>query len=96
MGNDYITANEIVNSKMAYRLPFSKDELRYLLHHETIFKRMERLSIDMFIKHLFPENLRGALNTDLKGGASDSSSEDGGSVDTSTGGSAIRRNPQAR
>lgn len=89
VGNNFITANDIVTSKMAYRLPFSKEELRQLLETETVFKRMARLSVDMFVKHFFPENLRGAQNAELKGGASDSSSENE-SIDTSTGGSAIR------
>lgn len=81
--------NDIVTSKMAYRLPFTKDELRQLLGSETVFKRMAKLSVDNFVKYFFPENLRGAQNAELKGGASDSSSADG-SVDTSTGGSAMR------
>ena len=38
-GNNYIMANDIVNSKMAYRLPFNKEELRYFLENETVFKR---------------------------------------------------------
>jgi len=55
MGNNFVTANDIVNSKMAYRLPFTKDELRYFLESETVFKRIQKLNIDMFIKYLFPE-----------------------------------------
>ena len=31
VGNNYVTASDFVNSKMAYRLPFKKDELRYFL-----------------------------------------------------------------
>ena len=58
-----MTANDVVTSKMAYRLPFTKDELRYFLENETVFKRLNKLSIDMFIKYLFPENIRGAQNT---------------------------------
>ena len=59
VGNNYITASDIVNSKMAYRLPFKKDELRYFLEQQSIFKRVPRLSIDNFIKYLFPERNRG-------------------------------------
>ena len=62
MGNNYITASDIVNSKLAYRLPFTKDELRHFLENESVFKRVPRLSIDMFIKYLFPEQTRGAQN----------------------------------
>ena len=90
VGNNYITANDIVNSKMAYRLPFKKDELRYFLEHQSIFKRVPRLSIDNFIKYLFPERNRGDTQ-DAKRGASESSSQSGNdSFDTSTGGSAAR------
>ena len=60
MGKNYVTANDIVNSKMAYRLPFTKEELQYFMTNETVFKRLPQLSIDMFIKYLFPEKLRGA------------------------------------
>ena len=38
-GNNYVMASDIVNSKMAYRLPFTKEELRYFLENETVFKR---------------------------------------------------------
>ena len=85
-----MTANDIVNSKMTYRLPFTKIELGYFLENETVFKRMNKLSIDMFIKYLFPEQLRGAQNEEMRGGASESSGSEN-SIDTSTGGSAIRR-----
>lgn len=73
---------------MAYRLPFNKEELRYFLENETVFKRQPKLSIDMFIKYLFPEQLRGAQNNEERGASESSGSED--SFDTSTGGSAIR------
>ena len=75
---------------MAYRLPFNKDELRFFLEHESIFKRMPRLSIDMFIKYLFPEKTRGAQNLEEQRGASESSGSENESVDTSTGGSNMR------
>ena len=42
----------------------------------------------MFIKYLFPEQLRGAQNNEDRGASESSGSED--SFDTSTGGSAIR------
>jgi len=54
-----VTANDIVNSKLTFRLPFNKEELRYFLENESIFKRIPCLSIDMFIKYLFPEQTRG-------------------------------------
>ena len=43
----------------------------------------------MFIKYLFPEQLRGAQNKEERG-ASESSGSENESVDTSTGGSAVR------
>ena len=89
VGKNVVTANDIVNSKMAYRLPFTKEELRFFLENESIFKRIPQLNIDMFIKYLFPENLRGAQNTEVRG-ASESSSSGNESIDTSTGGSAVR------
>ena len=75
---------------MAYRLPFTKEELRFFLENETVFKRLNKLSIDMFIKYLFPEQLRGAQNDEHRG-ASESSGSENESIDTSTGGSAIKR-----
>ena len=98
-GNNYVMANDIVNSKMAYRLPFNKEELRYFLENETVFKRQPKLTIDMFIKYLFPEKLRGAQQNEDRG-ASESSGSENDSFDTSTGGSAIRpgghtRNPES-
>ena len=84
-----MTANDIVNSKMVYRLPFTKEELRFFLENETVFKRQPKLAIDMFIKYLFPEQLRGAQNNEERG-ASESSGSENDSFDTSTGGSAIR------
>ena len=92
MGKNYVTANDIVNSKMAYRLPFTKEELQYFMTNHTVFKRLPQLSIDMFIKYLFPEKLRGAQAiAEAERGASESSGSDNESVDTSTGGSAVRR-----
>lgn len=88
-GNNYVTAADLANSKLSYRLPFNKDELRYFLENETVFKRQPKLSIDMFIKYLFPEKLRGAQNNEERG-ASESSGSENDSFDTSTGGSAIR------
>ena len=85
-GNNYVTVNDIVNSKMAYRLPFSKEELRYFLENETVFKRLPKLSIEMFIKYLFPEQLRGAQNAVERGASESSGSEGNESIDTSTGG----------
>ena len=55
-----MTANDIVNSKIVYRMPFTKEELRYFLEKESIFKRQPRLNIDQFIKYWFPEKVRGA------------------------------------
>ena len=89
-GNNYVMASDIVNSKMAYRLPFTKDELRYFLENETVFKRQPKLTIDMFIKYLFPEKLRGAQNNEERG-ASESSGSDNESFDTSTGGSRLQK-----
>ena len=89
-GNNYVMANDIVNSKMAYRLPFNKEELRYFLENETVFKRQPKLTIDMFIKYLFPEKLRGAQQNEDRGASESSGSEGNDSFDTSTGGSALR------
>lgn len=36
----YVTANDIATSNMAFRLPFTIDELRYLLENETVFRRV--------------------------------------------------------
>lgn len=55
------------------------------MENETVFKRVPQLSIDMFIKYLFPEKLRGAQNNEDRG-ASESSGSENESVETSTGG----------
>ena len=38
-----------------------KQELRFLLENETVFKRIPKLNIDMFIKYFFPEKGRNSL-----------------------------------
>ena len=67
------------------------------MENETVFKRIPQLSIDMFIKYLFPEKLRGAQNIEDRG-ASESSGSENESVETSTGGigSRIRMNAGKR
>ena len=75
---------------MAYRLPFTKDELRYLLERETVFKRVPRLNMDLFIKYLFPDSLRVAANNKDDRSDSNESSGSNKSINTSTGGSAIK------
>ena len=50
---------DIANSKMAYRLPFTKEELRYYLENETVFKRTPKITIDIFVKNFFPEMNHG-------------------------------------
>jgi len=35
-------------------MPFTRDELRYLLENETVFKRYERINIEQFVKNFFP------------------------------------------
>ena len=47
----------------------------------------------MFIKYFFPEKLRGAQSKEERG-ASESSGSENESVDTSTGGSAVRPRAQ--
>ena len=89
-GNNYVTANDLINSKWAYRLPFTKDELRYLLERETVFKRVPKLNIDLFIKYLFPDSLRVAGNNKEERSDSNESSGSNNTINTSTGGSAIK------
>ena len=40
---------------MTYKLPFAREELKYFLEKESVFRRQPKLSIDMFIKYFFPE-----------------------------------------
>ena len=89
-GNNYVTANDLINSKWAYRLPFTKDELRYLLERETVFKRVPKLTIDLFIKYLFPDSLRAPGNNKDERSDSNESSGSNNTINTSTGGSAIK------
>ena len=76
---------------MAYRLPFNKDELRYMMENETIFKRINQLGIDNFIKYLFPQKDK-TINTPADRGASESSSGSNRSVETSPAASKTFRN----
>ena len=69
-----MTVEEIVNSKFVFRLPFKKEELRYFLENETIFKRQKQLKIDQFVKNFFPENMRSRALA--QGGKLDSDSSD--------------------
>jgi hypothetical protein len=38
--------DDFLNAKINYRLPFTRDELKYLLENETVFKRYDRINID--------------------------------------------------
>ena len=71
---------------MAFKLPFSREELRYLLENETIFKRIPQLSIDNFVKYLFPQKGVGMLNS-AQVGASDSSDSNDEDLETQQNGS---------
>ena len=39
---------------MVYKLPLKKNELKWFLETGTIFKRMSKLSLEIFMKYLFP------------------------------------------
>ena len=51
--NNFVTANDIATSNMAFRLPFTLDELRYFLENETVFKHIPNITIDNFVKYFF-------------------------------------------
>ncbi len=55
-----MTVDDFLNAKINYRLPFTRDELKYLLENETVFKRYERINIDQFVKNFFPNSSNGA------------------------------------
>ena len=67
----------MVNSKIVYRLPFSKQELKFFLENETIFKRQSQINIDVFVKNFFPEQVRAQAGSNQKQDSSETSeSED--------------------
>jgi len=45
-GNNVITVDDFLQAKINYRLPFTRDELKFLLENETVFKRYEKINID--------------------------------------------------
>ena len=55
-GTNYVTVDDFLNAKINYRLPFTRDELKYLLENETVFKRYDRINIDQFVKNFFPDS----------------------------------------
>lgn len=50
-----MTVEDFLNAKITYRLPFTREELRFLLVNETIFKRYDKIDIDQFVKNFFPD-----------------------------------------
>lgn len=38
-GTNYVTVEDFLNAKINYRLPFTREELKFLLENETVFKR---------------------------------------------------------
>lgn len=54
-GTNFVSVEDFINAKITYRLPFNRDELRYLLENETVFKKHERIGIDLFVKNFFPD-----------------------------------------
>lgn len=41
-----MTVEDFLNAKVNYRLPFTRDELRFMLVNETVFKRYDKIDID--------------------------------------------------
>lgn len=54
-GTNYVTVEDFLNAKVNYRLPFTRDELRFMLVNETVFKRYDKIDIDQFVKNFFPD-----------------------------------------
>ena len=67
--------DDLVDSKLAFRLPLTKSELSLFLRHETVFRRKSQLDFDTFCRSLFP--VLSKTHTGVADrGASESSSED--------------------
>ncbi len=49
-----MTVEDFLNAKINFRLPFTRDELKFILENETVFKKNQRINIDQFVKHFFP------------------------------------------
>ena len=67
-----MTVDNFLTANLSYKLPFTKDELRFLLENETTFKRQKRMNIDLFMKNFCPD---GSLNKEMRS-ASNSSGEE--------------------
>ena len=61
---------------MAFRLPFSLNELRHLLENETVFKRIPKITIDNFVKYFFPSKEKTTGNEANRGVSETSSGSD--------------------
>ena len=51
MGNNFVSMDDFLQAKINYRLPFTREELKFLLENETVFKRYEKINIDQFVKN---------------------------------------------
>lgn len=47
---------DFLNAKINFRLPFTREELRFLLENETVFKRYDKITIDQFVKNFMPDS----------------------------------------
>ena len=63
-GTGYVTAEDFQNAKINFRLPFTREELRFLLENETVFKRYDQITIDQFVKNFMPDSTQARGDRD--------------------------------
>lgn len=66
-----MTVEDFLNAKIIYRLPFTRDELKFLLTNETVFKRFDKIDIDQFVKNFFPDPSAGNERRDASKSSED-------------------------
>lgn len=81
-----MTVEDFLNAKINYRLPYTRDELKFILENETVFKKSQRINIDQFVKHFFPDGSVPDGRSDSASSGDDRSlNRSFGEMDTNTG-----------
>jgi len=75
--------DDIINSKIMYKLPFTKHELSTFLRTNTSFKKEKHMKIDTFTKVFFPNQLNRLPNQsqDISSDSEDSASNNNNSAE---------------
>ena len=82
-GNGFVSAQNVYNHKIVYRLPFTRVELKNYLENHSAFKNKPKMPIQIFTKVFYPNMSELENNKKRKNSkGSDGSSEDENFDDT--------------